>query len=535
MSLLLCPIPVICDIWSFISAIPRLALVCKRWKEMTEDEHVWQLISGNIGSIDFSGCANMREFWESNYCHKKWRPSNDNLMVDFESSRIPNLENDEGAISQMYYTYPRVGLQFKTRFTLYCIETCDNLTRIALKKGCHLGMPPCTETAEYLATGLASDTIVKLDFSVDRSFHTNVVVWTHSSIELFIIPPKTYRGLTVSERRFIYELKPLTRSRVISTQGELGFPGRKVLLIHINDEGNIGVLTTIESQSMGMLHIFNFNTGKLLHEVAVNSNISPDSSVPTGEWKSRERSDFKGSSEIAALIDDAGVVQVYHYEAKQWCTCPAKYYNSDNGNGPRPKLLRTSGSLIIFWNSGSQNSQPPYYVEVHKINYRKDSYTELSSTRVLCECYSTINSAYIDNFRCYVSAVLPNNDMFVDVWDTKGGFVSRTHSVNNAWSPEKKTSRIYMSKVFWSYNGGVMYFELASSSSRDIKMAFRQVLCVPKIEYWQTCSDLKGDAGVKKETHQVTTSTRKTSCIAEMYPGKLSPEFKSSGIQVTGF
>eukprot|EP01060_Flectonema_neradi_P022071 TRINITY_DN3028_c0_g1_i2.p1 TRINITY_DN3028_c0_g1~~TRINITY_DN3028_c0_g1_i2.p1 ORF type:complete len:561 (+),score=51.47 TRINITY_DN3028_c0_g1_i2:141-1685(+) len=511
---------------------------------MIEDEHVWQLIASNMPPIVDRGTLSMREYWEANFLHKHWRASRgDNLMVDFESSRIPNLMKDDEQSSQMYYTFPRVGLQFKTKFTLYSINMCNNLSRIAFKKGSHLDTLPCTETAEYLVTGIAKDTIVKLDFSVDSEGYTNVVVWTVSAIELFVIPPDSSKGLSVTERERRDALNPLTRTKILSRQGELG-PDRKILLIHINDEGNIGILSTKTSTGCGMLHTFNFKTGLLVDETVVPSPIQSDPSVATGEWKSRERCDFKGSNEVAALIDDSGVVQAYHHEAKQWCPCHAKYFNPDNQSGPRPKLLRVSGSYVLFWNnSGSSGNDPqgdsqlqlPYYVEVHQITYNKnDLGGSLSSKRVLCECYSSISSAYVDGHRCYISAVLPSNDMFIDVWDHSGNFVSRIHSVNNRWSPQKKYSRIYISKVFWTYNGGLMYVELASDS-QNIKMAFRQVLCVPKEEYWQVCSDLKNGQQIRKETHQVIAPTRRTGCISDMYPGKLSPDFKSNGIQVTSW
>eukprot|EP00755_Sulcionema_specki_P036728 Sspe_Gene.22485::Locus_8571_Transcript_1_2_Confidence_0.667_Length_1202::g.22485::m.22485 len=342
---------IFCEIMSYLTNFPYLAIVSRQWSNILSSDTVYMNImtslqDASLGRTPFGGgsrrCRSHKELWEMTYGHYAWRNNVQNrLMVDFATSGVSNLSNDEGALSQIYYTFPRVGLQFKRKFALFSIACCTDLERIALKKGTHLGKEPCQEEAEYLVTGEASDKIMKLDFTtitVDTkgnvvnvgcapgdSTHdapgcstvTNVVVWTSSAVELFSCRAEPH--LTVFERRVKYSMVPVQRTGVLQTEDQ--FQHSEILIIHINEANIVSILSCGDDHE-GQISVFNFHEGRFLFSTVVPGPIV-GTSPATGkrsEWKSRERFEFKGSTQVGAIIDEEGHVHVFHFNTQTWCS-----------------------------------------------------------------------------------------------------------------------------------------------------------------------------------------------------------------------
>eukprot|EP01063_Lacrimia_lanifica_P014093 TRINITY_DN20760_c0_g1_i1.p1 TRINITY_DN20760_c0_g1~~TRINITY_DN20760_c0_g1_i1.p1 ORF type:complete len:572 (+),score=119.96 TRINITY_DN20760_c0_g1_i1:74-1789(+) len=506
---------------------PRLACVSRAWRDAlaTVDVYVFALQQMHAlwrpeGAAALSA-AGWRECWRQRVLHGAWRPSKATMMVDFVSSVIDNLTNEEGTASQIYYTFPRVGLQFKRRFTLYGLAPVRNLTRVALKKGVHIRTPPCAEDAEFVATGQVQGRIVKLDFTTtsaeDGTRETDVVVWTSDGVELFTFPESgagdATAGLTQAERKVMYSLCPRTSTR------ELLLEGHRLcdfLVLHINDTKVITALSCGATVLTAALSFYDFSTGARKGTTVVPGPIRAELSATSsdkGEWKSRERFDFKGSVDIGAVIDDDGIVQVYHFALGAWCCVVAELWLSWRGGaraadgrrtGPKPKYVRTAGNYVAIWN-GTTND-PPYYVEVWQIVCEG---RQLRPRQVLCECYSSISSVHIDETRCYVNATMDCKDVMVDTWDlVLGRFVSRVHSVHNAWSLEKQFTRTHLSKLFWSCEDCAIYYELNTCHNSGSVLSFRQLTCVEQDAYWTACKTLKGDDLLKRETYPIITTYR---------------------------
>eukprot|EP01059_Diplonema_ambulator_P010755 TRINITY_DN20791_c0_g1_i1.p1 TRINITY_DN20791_c0_g1~~TRINITY_DN20791_c0_g1_i1.p1 ORF type:complete len:562 (+),score=31.81 TRINITY_DN20791_c0_g1_i1:15-1700(+) len=528
-------VDIFCEIVAFIYNFPALGAVCRRWHTMLDDDTIYLKVVSRLSAArgvtaEKGNYLTWRDYWLNKYFHLAWRPVGGNLMVDFINSVIDNLSNEEGTLSQIYYTYPRVGLQFKQKFALFEINSCRSLARIALKKGTHLREEPCTEKAAFLTTGLATDRIVKLDFVTAKSQQvTKIVVWTTTTVELFNYVRSRDRGLTVAETKLKYQLCPLQSDRRLPLSTH---ETQQILVIHINEQC---VVSLLSYSSYASVSCYSFDTGQLLYTSRVPGVVRAGIG---GEWKSRERFEFKGSSQIGALVDDAGVVQVFHHGAKKWCSVRSKYWElwkvnhggpmndtEETGpgakNGPRPKYVRTTGCHVVVWNSGTldpDTQTPPYYVEIWKCSL--DAATpSLQTHRVLAECYTTISSVHIDEYRCYVNIILENKDVLIDVWDlSMGAFVCRVHAVNNSWSLEKDQVRTHLSKIFWSSDDCLIYYELNTKSDNTNALSFRQLSCVPQGEYWETCRTLKGNDHLKKETHQVLSTTRPLQPLSKVWP-----------------
>eukprot|EP01065_Artemidia_motanka_P028639 TRINITY_DN3412_c0_g1_i1.p1 TRINITY_DN3412_c0_g1~~TRINITY_DN3412_c0_g1_i1.p1 ORF type:complete len:683 (+),score=208.49 TRINITY_DN3412_c0_g1_i1:51-2051(+) len=579
-----------CAVAAFLHDFPRLALVCRRWTGFLRDDSVYRYVLTSLAEIDGRTCRrpvgpdpsairrpravqqaaaaaratvvapSFKHQWLMAYAHAAWRSDDSQLMVDFATSGVSNLSNDEGALSQIYYTYPRVGLQFMRKFALFGISACTDLERVALKKGTHLGCDAIVEEAEHLVTGQARDRIVKLDFTTatasglcqctdcsrqaatggDAGAATSVVVWTASGIELFTCEVNT--RLTVRERRMKYSLQPAQSVCMLGTAGVLRHSD--ILMIHINEENVISILHSDSDTHTGKVSVFRFagGAGQFLFSTDVPGPVRSSSGSEKGEWKSRERFEFKGSTRLGALIDDNGTVHVFHFDTRSWSSITARWWDlwREGAAGdaedtecpaPKPKYLRAAGNCVVFWNDASKPSAgrtgPPLYFEVWRVrpcgpsaHYEDDPPAAVAAhdtdgrlwaTRILCECYSSITSVHVDETRCFVHASRDNKDVIVDVWDIHvGQFVSRIYAVKNSWSLEKDQVKTYLSRLFWSSADSVIYYELNTNQmlSRNV-LSFRQLSCVRKEEYWEECRRLKGSSELRQETHRIVTPHRR--------------------------
>eukprot|EP00756_Hemistasia_phaeocysticola_P056045 Hpha_TRINITY_DN3206_c0_g1::TRINITY_DN3206_c0_g1_i1::g.186008::m.186008 len=535
------------EVLAYLSDFPRLAAVSRRWAEFVRSDTLYaQILAGHCDadgsrwpcqSARSAESGSERHRWELAYGHVAWRDSELAHVVDFATAGISNLANDEGALSQIYYTYPRVGLQFKRKFAVYGIQACTNLERIALKKGAHLHCPPCVQDAAYLFTGQARNRIIKLDFtstmpsvacecircseasetdSLQRAV-TSVVVWTEQAVELFCWQPTGC--LSQEERRAKYHLQPVQRGTTLDTSEVLSHSA--ILIMHINEDNLISILHSDSNSGRGgKLSVFQFDgsEGRYLFTTDVPGPVRSADGSEKGEWKSRERFEFKGSRKLGALIDDDGLVHVFHFDTRTWKTLRATWWmrwqrvpgHEEYGHGPKPKYLRAAGNTVAVWNCGEQR---PLYFEVWRVRpHPSVSGPEqpLVASRILCECYRTISSVHVDETRCFVHISRENKDVVVDVWDiSKGCFISRVHALNNAWSGEKENVKTYLSRLFWSSPDSVIYYELNTNQalSRNV-LSFRQLSALPRQAYLDTCRELRGGASARWEMHRIVTPQR---------------------------
>ena len=541
---------VMCEVLAYYGVFPRLRDVCRRWRLLVCSEECYMHVVRGLGSptpVPARGertggsrvapaAAPWRAAWERTFHHVQWRKRPDTFMVDFPVSVIGSLANDEATLSQIYYTYPRVGLQFRRKFSLFGVQACEDLHRIALKKGVHLRSEPLLEEAEYLCTGRADGRIIKLDFASAENGDTEVVVWTDVAIELFTYPgsltgaaPRFNQSLNQQERRAAYALNPLVSHAHLAlgpdsdAGGDAQHSLSQVLVLHINEKGIVSIL-----MASGVILQYSFRTGQRVHPPAVvpgpinnatsSSSSAAAASLPPGwlppaapvggrlGWKSRERFEFKGSAAIGAVIDDRGAVHILHTSTRSWLTVEPLHMarhaaSGGRGPAPRPRYVRTAGCYVVFWNgapSGCGGSGPagataaaageaaaagpPFYVEAWKCTEVRGV---LRGTRVMCECYSASSSVHVDDSRVYVSASVDRRDVFIDVWSlSTGTFVSRIHAVNNSWSLEKAHLRTHLSKLFYSSPDAVIYYELNTNQDGSDTLCIRQLSSVPRQAYW---------------------------------------------------
>ena len=548
----------LCHIFSNIENFPALSAVSKSWQSLCGSEQCFRSIVLRLEhstarrgttALQSYGVSTWKALWQAKHFHMRWRKSGSRLMVDFPAGVINSLTNDESALSQIYYTYPRVGLQFKRKFALYAVETCHDLFRIALKKGVHLRSEPMLEDAEFLCSGYVDDAIIKLDFTTSTESTkqhefsaqtaedvrikaqqklaevTNIVVWTARGVDLITFERQAaFQGMTTEERKQIYAMTPLR------SKGRLRLVGHSVadiLVIHINANNVISLLC-----KDGRIHFYDFTSASHMFSVTVPGRLIAAGSENI-KWKSREKFDFKGSPHIGTVIDSLGLVHVLVFATRKWHTIRArfleKYVAESSGSdtfmldseesvpppvrAPKPRFVRAAGHCVVFWNGLASASSlpvppsdvpwsadvensisslgagvlgggpPPYYVEAWRCSNSAGG--GFKPRKMICECYSSSSSVHIDEARMYVSASIERRDVFVDIWSlATGTFISRVHAVNNSWSLEKENMRTHLSKLFWSTNGTLLYYELNTRRDNSNSLCFRQLCSVPSDEYW---------------------------------------------------
>ncbi|KAJ9473101.1 hypothetical protein DIPPA_33246 [Diplonema papillatum] len=522
------------DILAFLADFAHLASVSRSWRKVLSDDTTYHRLVQKMNvrtRLDLTAeYASWHEYWDQSCRHASWRPSPVTRPVDFGLATI-GIEI-EGVLSQIYYTYPRFGLQFNRKFSLYAVDAVRDLTRIALKKGVHINKLPYVPPATFLAIGKVADDLVKLDFvtSADPATATEttrIVAWTVSGVELFQ-HHRLLRGeqFTSEEAQMKYSLCPLKARLMLQLES---VAHDDVLIIHVNDKNVVAVLSC-----PGIVSYYDFDTGEFRHATTVPGPIqtTPD----RGEWRSRERFEFKGSSSIGAIIDDDGIVHVYSFVAKQWLTIAGKYWPLRGEllgpTGPRPGYLRTAGDYVVFWNAPPHPS-PPVVIEVYRIVVETvDGEYVLRKKQILCELYTSISSVHIDSHRCYVNVALQSKDVIIDVWDLyRARFVSRVYAINNEWSKEKENDLdTHLCRLFWSTHDTVVYYELNSRGRKGNSICLRQVSCLPLQQYESVCRSLVGKMNVNFEPYPVVSSRRLTVKL-----GKERSAASSSDPEVTDF
>jgi len=126
------PKPVIFEILFYLPSLTQYGAVCRRWYQATHEEGLFRLLASPSPLTPRADITLCQQYMTHSF-HSAWRPSTQQLVVDFTNASITSLTMDEGNVSQIYYTYPCMVLQSTRKFSVYHLHVCRDLERIALK------------------------------------------------------------------------------------------------------------------------------------------------------------------------------------------------------------------------------------------------------------------------------------------------------------------------------------------------------------------------------------------------------------------
>eukprot|EP00760_Papus_ankaliazontas_P034487 PhM_4_TR7221/c0_g1_i1/m.79078 len=437
--------------------------------------------------------------------HTSTSTSTSHMVVDFVNSVITNLGNDEGTLSQIYYTHPCIVLQSRRKFSVFLLSCCHDPERIVFKKGSHIRCAPVAEECTFVVSARANDRLIKLDFMATRgNTLLRTVGWTESGIELFDLDMTVSESnLTANERREKYRMRPLGSHRALHIPPEAGFSCHDMLILHLNEAGVISILTNVDT---GKVHFFDYESGAYVGCTAVPGPVSPErratASTTTangggslGEWKSRERFEFRGSNAIGGIIDDRGVVHIFNRASSRWTTLAP---NAEHAFAPR--YLRVHSDTLVYWCDRPEAAAS--YIDVWSV---PPSRTASARKRISRTYASAIVSVHLDRHRLFVQVLKdpsPHTDTFIDIWALlpEPRPLVRCHNRLALWSPRTDTRRTVLSRLFWSDWDTLLYYEL-NHDPHEVRyvMSIRQISCVDRDAYMSLVRGLVSESGTALE------------------------------------